>query len=124
MAIIRTRYRKQTTLTYLATQLSQVKLELAVLRAGAGGGGTEGGGDGVGAARDGRELQTLVPAPAAVRWARKRLKAQRDEAGNLVAADQRVRELEAELLALEETIRQFDPEIDPSAIAASTGRPT
>lgn len=124
MSITRTRYRMQTTLTYLSTRLAQVKLELEVLRARAGGRGAEGGRDGDGAAREGRELQTPVPAPAAVRRARKRLKAQRDEAGDLVAADQRARQLEAELRALEETIRQFDPELDPSAIAASTGRPS
>lgn len=108
MSITRTRYRMQTTLTYLSTRLAQVKLEL--LRAGKGS-----------AEGDGGRLQ----APAAVRWARKPLRRhQRDEAGNQVAADERIRQLEAELTALEETIRQFDPELDPSAIAAGTGRPS
>lgn len=109
MSITRTRYRMQTTLTYLSTRLAQVKLELEVLRAGNGSAKGEGGG---------------LQAPAAVRWARKPLRHQRDEAGNPVAVDERVRKLEAELQALEETIRQFDPELDPAVIAAGTGRPS
>lgn len=109
MSITRTRYRMQTTLTYLSTRLAQVKRELEILRAGKGSAEGEGGG---------------LQAPAAVRWALKRLRAQRDAAGNQVAVDERIRQLEAELTALEETIRQFDPELDPSVIAAGTGRPS
>lgn len=109
MSITRTRYRMQTTLTYLSTRLAQVKLELEVLRAGKGSAEGEGGG---------------LQAPAAVRWARKSLRHQQDESENQVVEDERVRQLEAELRALEETIRQFDPELDPSVIAAGTGRPS
>lgn len=44
MSITRTRYRMQSTLTYLSTRLAQVKLELEVLRAGNGSAKGEGGG--------------------------------------------------------------------------------
>lgn len=109
MSITRTRYRMQTTLTYLSTRLAQVKLELEVLRAGKGSAEGEGGG---------------LQAPAAVRCVRKRLRHQREEAGSPAAVDERIQQLEAELQALGETIRQFDPELDPSVIAAGTGRPS
>ncbi len=75
MAMTRTRYRKQTTLTFLTGQLVAAGQELELLR-------------------------SKAPSDAAVA--------------------ERLRSLEAKRLALADTMRQFDPELDVEAIAGGT----
>lgn len=92
MALIRTRYRKQTTLTYLATSLATVNQELARL-----------------------QLGSEPGAGSVVKGRHRRVRRELTDAEKAQVAD-RIRQLEAERAALCETIRQFDPELDPGAI--------
>lgn len=94
MALIRTRYRKQTTLTYLATSLATVNQELARLQSGS---------------------EAVSGSVVRVRLRRPR---ELTDAEKAQVAD-RIRQLEAERAALCETIRQFDEELDPSTIGSS-----
>ncbi len=91
MALIRTRYRKQTTLTYLATSLSKVNQELVRL-----------------------QLGSEAVSESVVNGRRRRPRELTDEEKAQVA--DRIHQLEAERAALCETIRQFDPELDPGAV--------
>lgn len=75
MAMTRTRYRKQTTLTFLTEQLVAVEQELELLR-------------------------TKAPGD--------------------VAMAERLRSVEAKRLALADTMRQFDPELDLAGIAGAS----
>ncbi len=76
MSITPTRYRRQSTLTFLATSLETVNGELVRLEA-----------------QRGKAVSTKLP------------------------------QLRAQQAALIETIRQFDPELDPNAIGAYTASP-
>jgi hypothetical protein len=92
MALIRTRYRKQSTLTYLATSLATVNQELARL-----------------------QLGSEAVSGSVVKERRRRVRRELTDAEKAQVAD-RIRQLEAERAALFETILQFDPELDPRAI--------
>lgn len=96
MALVRTRYRKQTTLTYLATSLATVNQELARLQLG---------------------TEAVSGAVAVVKGRRRRVRRELTDAEKAQVAD-RIRQLQAERAALCETIRQFDPEVDPSRIGS------
>lgn len=92
MTLVRTRYRKQTTLTYLATSLATVNQELARLQAG-----------------------SEAVSGSVVRGRRRRVRRELTDAEKAQVAD-RIRQLESERAALFETILQFDPELDPRVI--------
>lgn len=96
MALIRTRYRKQSTLTYLATSLATVNQELAWLQSG-----------------------TEAVAGSVLRGRRRRHRPQELTDAEKAQVADRIRQLQAERAALCETIRQFDPELDPSRIGGS-----
>ncbi|RJP65774.1 MAG: hypothetical protein C4535_14635 [Comamonadaceae bacterium] len=99
MALIRTRYRKQSTLTYLATSLATVNQELGRLQSGS---------------------EAVSGSGSVVKGRRRRIRRELTDAEKAQVVE-RIRQLEAERTALFETIRQFDPELDPSGIGGFRG---